>query len=316
MFAIGAQDVLAPRPALDSMRATAQLADAVIRRALQIVNGTQSLAVFALGRLGTEEFDIASDADLLFVRAPEADEEEARLDAERLVHALTAYTREGSIFAVDARLRPRGGEGELVVTPEQVERYLTLEAQPWEALTYTKLRFVAGRADLAPLFLTQTWHQIVEIAATPGFAKAVAEMRARLEKSNRYPRSFKLARGGFYDIDFLASYLMLREASLAQGSTLDRLEHLRQAGFLGQPDFQVLREAALLYRTADHVIRLVTGRARPELPAAEHARTAVEKLVNQILNRDKPADLQTELNATAERVRSIFLRLARTGVKT
>jgi glutamate-ammonia-ligase adenylyltransferase len=306
-FAVGARDVLSPRDAFASMREITRLGDAAVRRALKIVNGEKSLAVFCLGRMGTEEFDIASDADLLFVRAPEADEEEARLDAEGLVHALSAYTKDGSIFAVDARLRPRGAAGELVVTPAQIEKYMTDEAQAWEALSYSKLRFVAGREDLAPLVLTQVWHEIVKIGARPGFPQAVLEMRQRLEKANRYPHSFKLARGGFYDIDFIASYLMLREASLAQGNTLDRLQHLLRQGLLDPPAFAALREAALLYRTADHVIRLVTGRARPELPEAEHARQSVEHLTHKILGCPEKENVQLRLAETAKGVRSMFL---------
>jgi glutamate-ammonia-ligase adenylyltransferase len=305
-FAFGAEDVLSPRPVAVSMRDLTRLGEDTIRRALQIVNGQRSLAVFALGRLGTEEFDIASDADLLFVRAPDADEEEARLAAERLVHALSAYTKDGTIFAVDARLRPHGGAGELVATPAQVERYLGEEALAWEALTYTKLRFVAGRKELAPMLLTATWGRIVEIAAEPAFAQAVTEMRGRLEKSNRYARSFKLARGGFYDIDFLASFLMLHQASPLHGNTLDRLQRLRELDAIDQPTFEELNQAALLYRTADHVIRLVTGRARPELPEAQHARAAVEKLVNRLLTREENNDLQAELERTAQRIRTIF----------
>jgi glutamate-ammonia-ligase adenylyltransferase len=310
-FAIAAQDVVSPRPVFLSMRENSRLADRAIQCALRMVQGERSLAVFALGRLGTDEFDIASDADLLFVRAPEADEEEARLDAERLVNALAAYTKEGSVFAVDARLRPHGGEGELVVSAAQVERYLAEEAQPWEALTYTKVRFLAGREDLAPRVLTAVWHQIVEFAARPGFSAAVREMRARLEKSNRYPNSFKLARGGFYDIDFIASYVMLREASLVTGNTLERLEALRNAGLLSAPDFARLRDATLLYRTADHAIRVVTGRARPELPAAEHPRQATETMVNRILGREADQDLQARLRATQEEVREMFTKILR-----
>jgi glutamate-ammonia-ligase adenylyltransferase len=310
-FAVSAQDVLAPRPAFASLRELTRCGEAAIQRALAIVGGERTLAVFALGRLGTEEFDIASDADLLFVRAPEVDEDHARRDAEKVVQALSAYTREGAIFAVDARLRPRGGAGELVVTPAQVARYLTDEALAWEALTYSKLRLVAGRSDLAPLLLTQVWHQIVEIASKPGFALAVTEMRARLEKSNRYVHSFKQARGGFYDIDFLASCLMLWQASLSQGNTLDRLRHLLELQALEPAAFDALCGATMLYRTTDHVIRLVTGRARPELPEAEHARGAVEKLVNKILGQEPGKDLQVQLNQTAERVRTIFEQVIR-----
>lgn len=308
-FAIAAQDIVSPRPAFESMRQNSHLAERAIECALRFVHGEESLAVFALGRLGTDEFDIASDADLLFVRAPEADEQEARIDAERLVNALSAYTKEGSLFAVDARLRPRGAEGELVVSTGQVEKYLAEEAQPWEALTYSKLRFVAGRKDLAPLVLTSVWRQIVELAARPGFPAAVVEMRGRLEKSNRYANSFKLARGGFYDIDFIASYVMLRDAYLAPGNTLERLAALHHAGFLEAADFERLGEATLLYRTADHAIRLVTGRARPELPVAEHARQATEKMVGRILGTHADRDLQSKLQETQEQVRDLFSKI-------
>lgn len=305
-FVIAARDVLFPRPAFDSMQESSALADAAIRHALAIAGGEDVLTVFALGRLGTGEFDIASDADLIFVRTSDTHPETARMAAEKLVHALAAYTREGSLFAVDARLRPHGKDGELVVTPEQLERYLSLEAQAWEALSYTKLRHVAGRKDLAAALLPRVRDLIVEIARRPGFPQAVAEMRSRLEKSNRYAHSFKLARGGFYDIDFIASFLMLRNSSWHSGNILERLEHLRRSGVLELSVFKELREATVLYRTADHVIRLVTGRARPELPAAEHARGAIRELANKIAGRNGATDLQRELDAAARMVNVIF----------
>lgn len=309
MFAEAASDILAPRPVLDCMRETSQLADSIIRSALRAVDGNDRLAVFALGRLGTEEFDIASDADLIFVRDPSGEAERARVIAEKLVHVLSAYTRDGTVFAVDARLRPRGGEGELVVTSDQLESYLALEAQPWEALTYSKLRFVAGKEGLAPQLLSSVRQRIVDMARQEAFAQAVLEMRSRLEKSNRYAHSFKLARGGFYDIDFMVSFLMLTKASLGGGNTLERMKHLSSNGFLDQKLFAKMERATVLYRTLDHVIRLVTGRARPELPEAEHAREATEKLVNRILEREPSHDLQAELEDTQSDIRRIFLGL-------
>jgi glutamate-ammonia-ligase adenylyltransferase len=310
MFAQGAQDILDPGPVLPSMRVTTQLADAAIRAALRLVQGADSLAVFGLGRLGTYEFDIASDADLLFVRDPATPEPMARTAAEKLVHVLTAYTREGALFAVDTRLRPHGGEGELVVTPAQLEKYLASDAQPWEALTYSKLRFVAGREDVAALTVSPVQDRIVAMAKARGFADQVVEMRGKLEKANRYAHSFKLARGGFYDIDFIVSFLslkrnLLHDGNTSIGNTLERLEHLRANGLFDEHVFRVLNEAALLYRTTDHVIRLVTGRTRPELPQAEHARASTVSLVNKILGLNR--DLQADLDATKETVRGIFL---------
>ena len=305
-FASGARDILYGRPAHDSMQENTRIADAAVRCALKVIGGEETLAVFALGRLGSDEFDIASDADLLFVRDSQTTADEARTKAEKLMHALAAYTKEGTIFAVDARLRPRGGEGELVITPAELGKYLAEEAQPWEALTYTKLRFIAGVKKIADEVLPTVCREIARMAANPDFAQAAVEMRGKQEKSNRFAKSFKLAKGGFYDIDFLASYLMLKQIPVASESTQVRLQRLSDAGVLDRTTADKLGEAAVLYRTADHAVRLVTGRARPELPAAEHARRATEMLVRKSLNRTNHGDLQEELESTAVRVREIF----------
>ena len=61
-----------------------------------------------------------------------------------LMQALSAYTQDGMVFPVDARLRPQGGDGELVFSPTRLAAYFENEAQPWEALSYTKVRFVGG----------------------------------------------------------------------------------------------------------------------------------------------------------------------------
>ena len=97
-----------------------------------------------LGRLGAREFDLLSDADVLFVCDEGCVQEEMRRVAASMMDALTAYTRDGTVFPVDTRLRPHGREGELIVTPTQLATYFQDEAKPWEALTYLKLRHVAG----------------------------------------------------------------------------------------------------------------------------------------------------------------------------
>ena len=77
--------------------------------------------MLALGRLALSEFDLASDADLIFVTRDRTPHQEQTSDfwkrlAEKMMNVLSSYTREGTVFAVDTRLRPRGHEGELVVT--------------------------------------------------------------------------------------------------------------------------------------------------------------------------------------------------------
>ena len=309
MFSSGARDILYTRTAAEALLENSAIADAALRSALRIAGGEKNIAVFALGRLGTYEFDIASDADLIFVRKPETDGEAARSTVEKLVHALTTYTREGTLFAIDTRLRPRGAEGELVVTPTELESYLLQEAQAWEALTYSKLRFVAGNSDVADQVTAMVNRRIVERATEPRFAETVAGMRTRLEKANRFPQSFKLAPGGFYDVDFVASYLTLKSAIIVPENTEARLSRLQAGSAFSAQVLELLKTAAVLYRSVEHAIRLVTGRVRPELPTAQHARDATQRLVNRMLRRSPESDLQQELNQTGKQVREIFVQV-------
>ena len=131
----------------------------------------------ALGRLGTGEFDLLSDADVLFVCEDQGVRAAMGRTAEQFMENLTAYTRDGTVFPVDARLRPHGREGELIVTPAQLETYFREEAQPWEALTYVKLRHVAGDQSLSNRVLNIVRDGIAKMAEKPDFGAELADVR-------------------------------------------------------------------------------------------------------------------------------------------
>jgi glutamate-ammonia-ligase adenylyltransferase len=306
VFAAGARDVMEPRPVYESLAEMTAAADDAIRAALALAEA-EGFAVLALGRLGSEEFDIASDADLLFVRDERADAAQAARAAERVVEALAAYTKEGIVFAVDPRLRPRGGEGELVVTPSNLEHYFAQEAHPWEALTYTKLRRIAGSEEVAERAVTRVERHFTRFSLDHGFVTAAREMRAKLEKAEAGERNFKTVAGGFYDIDFIACTLLVRAGvGETRGSIRERLHGLAARGLLSDADCATLDAAAELLRTVEHVVRLVLGRARKSLPAAEHARRTVEQQVARILGREFPEGLEREMERGFERVRAVY----------
>ena len=111
-----------------------------------------------------------------------------------MMEALTAYTRDGTVFPVDARLRPHGREGELIVTPTQLAAYFEDEAKPWEALTYLKMRHVAGDSEIADRALQAVRKGIAQIATRPDFEAELNDVRTRLEHSESGP-NFKTGPG-------------------------------------------------------------------------------------------------------------------------
>jgi glutamate-ammonia-ligase adenylyltransferase len=309
-FVEGVRDLEEGRGVYNSLAAMTAVAGDALGSALGIVNPPGGLAVLALGSLGTREFDLCSDADLLFVREEHEDGESATRAAERLIQALAAYTQDGTAFPVDTRLRPHGAEGELVLTVPQLEAYVAREAQAWEALTYTKLRFVAGNRGVAERAIATVRVLLERFAHEPGFREALQGMRRKLECAG--DRDFKTAAGGLYDVEFITAYLLIRQQTpfIGGGGTLrDRIWRCVDAGSLEREDAAKLDHAAELLRSTDHAVRLVTGRAQPWLPATEHARAMTAMVAGKILGRDYRESLESDSDAARSEVRSVYDRV-------
>ncbi len=312
IFRAGARDIAEQRSVYSSLAETTTAAEHAISAAFRIAGSPRGLAILALGRLGTREFDLLSDADLLFVCDGSQSREALTKSAEQIMQALAAYTQEGMVFAVDARLRPRGAEGELTVTPAQLESYFASEAQPWEALTYTKLRLIVGNAELGHNATQISETLFKRFAVDRDFPAAVRAMRTKLQDATAPARSIRTSAGGLYDIDFLSSFLLVKNEIRPKTGTLrDRLWRCSAKAAIEKHETAVLDHAAEFFRTIEHVLRLVTGRNGRWLPSAEHPRHAIEKLASQILRRDFPEGLEHELLRTFSEVRNIYDRVVK-----
>ncbi|HEY7098021.1 MAG TPA: hypothetical protein VH437_14945 [Terriglobales bacterium] len=310
VFAAAARDVSELRDIYESLGSTTAGAEDAISAAYGIAGEPSGLAVMALGRLGTREFDLLSDADLLFVCDEQAGRNSVTKGAEQMMHALAAYTRDGMVFPVDARLRPRGNSGELVVSPTQLLAYFEREAEPWEALSFTKLRFLVGAHDLEKRVLAVTQTLFRRFASEPGFLASLTAMRTKLETMDGGGVSLKNSAGAIYDVDFLTGYLLIKHSLPNKGGTLrDRLWRCAASGLINKSDAAVLDHATELLRTVEHVVRLVVGRPSKWLPSTEYAYRMTEKLASQILRRDFSDGLEAELQRSCSQVRAIYMRV-------
>jgi len=307
MFLSGARDVLESRPVSAALVDTTSAAEEAVTAAWAMAGRPTGLAVLALGRLGTLEFDCLSDVDLLFVRDKRMSATSATRASEAIVQALSAYTNEGSVMPVDLRLRPHGGEGEMVITIDKLESYFANEALPWEVLTYSKLRRVAGSTTVAVRSIELAKRLQHRFASHAALAADVKDMRAKLERTEP---SLKTVPGGSYDIDFLVAYTTIRQGvQTIEGATHDRLKKLGRGGWIANSDLQILLDALELFRTTEHAIRLVTGRTAKHFPVSESAQRSVTELTSRMLTRELPSTLESELESTRHKVREIFDRV-------
>jgi [glutamine synthetase] adenylyltransferase / [glutamine synthetase]-adenylyl-L-tyrosine phosphorylase len=298
MLRIQSGSVLEGAPIFNTLSNTSMLADAVIEAAYRIsilespppasagYTPRDQMMVIALGRLGMKEFDLGSDADLLFVIRDEDAEEHDYWSAvaERVIQTLSSYTGEGMMFAVDTRLRPHGREGDLVQTEGAYRSYFASHAEAWEGITYMKARGVAGNFERATRFL----HDLQEVdwrryGQSMRSKKELAEMRARLEREQGPRNALKAGPGGYYDIDFSLMYLRLKGAGIFYPvlNTPERIDVIEKMGHLDREDADFLREAATFYRAIDHGQRVMTGHSEGNLPTAQAQFETLSELVKR-----------------------------------
>jgi [glutamine synthetase] adenylyltransferase / [glutamine synthetase]-adenylyl-L-tyrosine phosphorylase len=312
MVRIQSDSVYHAAPIFKTLKRTSDLADSIIASTYRIAvedSTANEMMVIALGRLGMREFDVASDADLVFVIP---DQEAAEISfwtaaAGRIIHAIGSYTGEGSLFTVDTRLRPNGREGPLVQTESAFREYFEKHAEAWEGMAYMKARAVAGDTLRATLFLSELqqldWRRYGQGGRS---RRELAVMRARLEKEQGRRNPLKAGPGGYYDIDFALMYYRLKGAGMFFKSltTPERIDIIEKMGHLERDDAIFLREAATFYRALDHGLRVSTGHAEGRLPAR------VSGLAN-LVRRWAPANstLHDHLRDVQQRTRAFYDRV-------
>jgi len=330
MLRIQCESICLYTPIFETLKHCSELADCAIatayRMAIDQVAGSQppvgaryqplnQMMVVALGRLGMQEFDLASDADLVFI-LPDKDAEEILFwtrVAERLVQMLTAYTGDGVLFAVDTRLRPNGREGPLMQLESGYKEYFSKTAQAWEGITYMKSRMVAGSIERGTEFLGQLqdldWRQYGQAGRS---RQQLRQMRMRLEHEQGPGNPLKAGKGGYYDIDFALMYLRLKSAGIFFKvlNTPARIDIIEKMGHLDRNDARFLIDAATFYRAVDHGLRLTTGHAEGQLPGSQLQLEMLSELVGRWTPdhlHDQP--LPDELEQIQSRTREFFDRL-------
>ena len=330
MFRILCESVCLRVPVFHTLKRTSALADAAIAAAYQMavwhVQGSRpaasvgylpshQLMVIALGRLGVQEFDLGSDADLVFV-LPNEDAEESQFwtrVAERIIEILAAYTGTGTVFAVDARLKPNGKEGPLVQTERAYLDYFAHSAEAWEGIAYLKARSVAGDGTRAVTFLDEVQQLDFRRWGQSGRSRhQLKEMRLRIEREQSKDNPLKAGRGSFYDVDFALMYLRLKSAGIFFKSlnTPERIDIIERMGHLERADARFLLDAASFYRAVDHGLRILDGHASGNLPHAPLRLAQLTDLVSRWTTdhlHDQPIPI--ELAQIQERTRDFFERL-------
>ncbi len=222
------------------------------------------LAVIGLGKFGGAELGYGSDLDVLFVGDAGELTLAARV-AERAQRLLgEEMARFGQRLEVDARLRPDGRQGALVLDVASYRHYHEAAAATWERHALIKARPVAGDAALGQEFARMAEAAVYDRPWTDTDTGAVRAMKRRIETERlKDARDLKLAHGGLADIEWTAQLLQLqhggRRRRLRVPGTLPALRALRDDALITQSEWEVLADAYAALTRARNRLFLKTG---------------------------------------------------------
>ncbi|NYI43051.1 glutamate-ammonia-ligase adenylyltransferase [Nocardioides aromaticivorans] len=232
------------------------------------------LAVIAMGKCGGHELNYVSDVDVIFVH--EGDERVAARLAAQMMQVCSDHTAEGTIWPVDANLRPEGKAGPLSRTLASHQGYYERWAEPWEFQALLKARPVAGDLELGRDFVDMVGPMVWSAADREGFVEAARAMRRRVLDhipAREADRQLKLGAGGLRDVEFAVQLLQLvhgrADESIRPPTTLSALARLIEGGYVGREDGEALHRAYAFLRTLEHRIQLHRLQRTHVVPADE-----------------------------------------------
>lgn len=257
------------------------LADFVIRHTYERVLRNQQLpqdlplAVLGLGKLGSREMSYLSDLDLVFVYQPLPGESEERIPGQvvrliqRFMRMLSTPLAEGPGYAVDARLRPTGNYGPLIVTHRTWLEYYRQQADLWEIQALLRLRRIAGNAQLGARIEEQAGGICYRERKAAAVWARLCHLRQRMQMERAEERpdrlDIKLGMGGLTDIEFLVQGHMLFEghrcAGLREPSVRAALAAFPAAFPADAVQWREMQAAFGTLRSLEHRLRIYADKA-------------------------------------------------------
>ncbi len=341
---IGLNDISGDLPPEQASIQLSSLAEALLDEALFLAGeelrarygeprsaaGAETLAVIGMGKLGGQELGYRSDLDLIFVYSGAGDAEttggsRGRLShheyftkwVQRLLHFMQMNLREGHLYTVDARLRPSGNKGTLVVSQQAFREHQERRAQLWERQALIKARGVAGDASLFERLRVELIEPLVyERPLPPGAAAEIDRLRTRMERElareDEAQLNPKTGHGGLVDVEFTTQYLQLlhggKSRSVRVPNTLQALAALVFERKLSRADAEVLRQGYLFHRRVKNRLRLVHGFSLEHLPTSGRPLALLARRLGY-LGTDPGPQFLSDYRRYTDRVREVYARV-------
>lgn len=276
--------------------------------------------VLGMGKLGGMEMSYLSDLDVIFVYDPpsetigrfSAHEWFSRL-GHRLISVLSVPTAEGTVFEIDARLRPSGQKGPLVSSLESFREYHATTSKLWEKQSLIKARPIVGPEHLRREVAQIATDCVLRTETAAEDLREIARLRQRMEKelAQEGPThvDLKTGHGGLVDVEFYVQANILMHASrhpeVLCHNTLEALAALRRAGLVDGRSFMTMDNGYRFLTTLEDRLRLMEHRSVDRMALEGEKLRGLARRIGY--DEGKESQLVEEYLATTQAIREIYI---------
>src|SRR5437667_86634 len=296
------RDVLGVADAPIIFAELSDLAEACLRFTNRLLGG-EGLTIIALGKFGGREINYGADLDLVFVG------KDTRA-AQNLVTAVTQPSSEGTIAAVDARLRPDGDKGPLVAPLAACESYYRERAQLWEIHALTRVRPLSGPLKDDYINIAQRiWGEVGRQSDLFAKIDNMLERIRRERGSGSEFRDFKTGSGGMIEAEFLVQALQMR-SGIWEPNWQRALIALGENKMVSDLDASNATQSYELLRRTETALRRFENKNISTLPGAPEEQ---EKLAKRLGYKD--VDLfAKQYRAARETIHALYERYVKASL--
>ena len=302
----------------------AQLAGATLQRAFELaceenqVSTEFPLAIIAMGKTGGFELNYVSDVDVVFVASDEISDEDLQTSiriANRLMRIIDETSAEPALWEVDPNLRPEGKDGAMVRRLKSHLSYYQKWAKSWEFQALIKARFVAGDKTVGELYEQRVGELAWSSLDSSRVVEELRRMRQRVIDTlpeHQRTTNLKLGYGGLRDIEFSVQLLQLvhgrHDDSVRQKNTLEAIQALTKASYLGRKDAQSFTEHYKYLRAVEHRLQLKGLRRTHIVPEPENLREIARAMDPKKDPQEFSGQLQNIRRQVREMHESVYFR--------
>jgi len=208
----------------------------------------ENFYIIAMGKLGGQELNVASDIDLIFAHDNDTSDNQQVLElAKKIIYALENNDENGFVFHVDIRLRPHGSEGRLVPSLNFIEDYYLNYGREWERYAWIKHRVIVGNEDkISNLITPFVYRKYLDYKTISEIRNLKKLIKKDLNEKNKL-NDIKLGVGGIREIEFIVQAIQLirggKNPHLRVKNTLESLQQIFYEKVLNKDEYSKLKTA-------------------------------------------------------------------------